>query len=73
MTRLPYGINSASEIYQRTISDMVRDLEECKAIIDDILIWGIDIKEHHNRLRVVMDRIRDYNLKLNPKNCEFVM
>lgn len=37
-TRLPFGISSASEIYQRTISKMVRDLEGCEAIIDNILI-----------------------------------
>lgn len=70
-TRLPFGIRSASEIYQRTISEMVRDLEGCEAIIDDILIWGKDRQEHDQRLKAVMNRIRDYNLKLSPEKCQF--
>lgn len=50
---------------------MVRDLEGCEAIIDDILIWGKDRQEHDQRLKAVMNRILDYNLKLSPEKCHF--
>lgn len=37
-TRLPYGIKSAPEVYQKLVSDMLTDLDGCESIIDDILI-----------------------------------
>ncbi|CAC5398870.1 unnamed protein product [Mytilus coruscus] len=43
---------------------MVSDIEETEAIIDDILIWESDQKEHDMRLKQVLDRAREYNLKL---------
>lgn len=50
---------------------MVKDLGGCKAIIYDILIWGKDLKEHDNRRRAIMNRMRENNLKLSPEKCEF--
>ncbi|XP_033756200.1 uncharacterized protein K02A2.6-like [Pecten maximus] len=55
-TRLPFGIKSAPEVYQRTVSEMISGLEGCEAIVDDILIWGTDMKEHDERLRKVLDQ-----------------
>ncbi|XP_033749332.1 uncharacterized protein K02A2.6-like [Pecten maximus] len=69
--RLPFGIKSAPEVYQRAISEMVNDLEGCDAIVDDLLIWGENIERHDERLKKVLDRVREYNLKLNPDNCRF--
>ena len=70
-TRLPYGLKSAGEVYQRSVSNMVQDIEGCEAIVDDILIWGKDITEHDKRLKQVLDRIRGYGMKLNRSKCEF--
>ena len=70
-TRLPYGLKSAGEVYQRSVSNMVQDIKGCEAIVDDILIWGKDIAEHDKRLKQVLDRIREYNMKLNRDKCEF--
>ena len=69
--RLPYGIKSAPEIYQRLISEMIQDIDGAEAIVDDILIWGSDMKEHDRRLNQVLQRICDYNLKLNRDKCLF--
>ncbi|VDI40083.1 Hypothetical predicted protein [Mytilus galloprovincialis] len=68
--RLPFGINSASEVFQKIVSEMVSDIEGAEAIIDDILIWGSDQKEHDMRLKQVLDRAREYNLKLSAGKCE---
>lgn len=70
-TRLPFGIKSASEVYQRKISEIVQGIDGCEAIIDDILIWGRNMQEHDQRLHIVMEKIRKHNLKLNPEKCEF--
>ncbi len=70
-TRLPFGIKSAPEVYQRIITDMVQDIEGCEAIVDDLLIWGRDLKEHNARLKRVLNHARKNNLKLSPGKCEF--
>ena len=63
--RLPFGINSAPEIFQRRITQTFEDIDGADAIVDDILIWGKDVTEHNKRLEQVLQRVRDINLKLN--------
>ena len=70
-TILPFGINSGSEVYQRQKSELVHGIDGCEAIIDDILVWGRDLEEHDRRLSSVLDKVRHYNLKLNPEKCKF--
>ena len=68
--RLPFGIKSAPEAFQKIISQMVSDIEGAEAIIDDILVLGSHHKEHDQRLKKVLDRAREYNLKLGADKCE---
>lgn len=42
--RLPMGITSAPEIYQRAMNDMFGDIEGVEIIMDDILIHGPTIE-----------------------------
>ena len=39
-------------------------------IVDDILVWGRTEEEHDDRLKQVLDRARQHNLKLNLKKCK---
>ena len=48
--RLPYGIHSASEVFQKTISSIVSDIQDSTNSQDNIVIWGKTIAEHANRL-----------------------
>ena len=69
--RLPFGIKSAPEVFQKFISDMVKDIDGAEAIMDDIIVWGRNLQEHNRRLRKVLDKVREYNLKLGLGKCEF--
>ena len=64
-TRLPFGIKSAPELYQRTMNEMLEGIDKAYAIMDDILIAGKDTKEHDEVLRQVLTRAQNQNLKLN--------
>ena len=68
---MPFGLNCASEIYQSVMSRMVEDIEGAEVIVDDILVWGRTLKEHDQRLQKVLNRTREYNLKLSSEKCEF--
>ena len=63
--RLPSGINSAPEIFQRRMTQTFEDIDGADAIVDDILIWGKDVTEHNKRIEQVLQRVRDINLILN--------
>ncbi|CAI5693955.1 unnamed protein product [Oreochromis niloticus] len=43
--RMPYGINSASEVFQRAMEQIFAGYP-CAVIVDDIIIGGRDMKEH---------------------------
>ena len=60
-TRLPFGIKSAPEVFQHCMSELFEDVEGVKAIEDD--------DEHDARLKQVLNRAREFNLKLNAKKC----
>ena len=75
-TRLLFGIKSAPEVFQRYISQMLEGIPGAQpiagadSIVDDILVWGTTGQEHDERLRQVLERARDYNLKLNRKKSQ---
>ena len=69
--RAPFGIKSIPEMYQRVMTDMIQDIEGTQVIVDDILVWGQDMQQHDERLKRVFDRIKENNIKLNEKKCQF--
>ena len=48
--RLPYGIHSPSEIFQKTVSSIISDIQGSANSQDDIVIWGKTVAEHENHL-----------------------
>ena len=71
--RLPFGISSAPEIFQHTMSSILEDLEGVICHMDDVLIHGVDVAEHDARVRAVLNRISEAGLTLNGDKCEFGM
>ena len=68
--RLPFGISSAPEIFQRTMSRLLEGLEGTLCQMDEVLIHGADQPEHDRRVRAVLHRLQEAGLTLNDK-CEF--
>ena len=52
--RLPFGITSAPEIFQRLMSQMLDDLPGTVCMMDDVLVYGASQKEHDERLKRVL-------------------
>jgi len=71
--RLPFGISSAPEIFQRTMSTILEGLDGVICHMDDVLIHGSDVTEHNTRVRAVLKRIVEAGLTLNADKCEFGM
>ena len=69
--RLPFGINSAPEHFQRRMSQILADLEGAICLIDDVLIYGKTQEEHDTRLTKVLQKLQAVGLTLNSNKCEF--
>jgi len=44
---------------------------KCSVYLDDIVIYGANLEVHNKRLKEVLQRLRENNLKLQPDKCEF--
>ena len=44
----------------------------CLVYLDDILIFSKDIQSHVDRLRIVLAKLREANLKIKPSKCHFL-
>ena len=69
--RMPYGISSAPEYFQKRMDQELAGLEGVVCHMDDILVVGQNQKEHDERLASTLDRIAESGLTLNPDKCKF--
>ena len=69
--RLNFGTNSASEIFQMVINELIRDIPEALNISDDVIVFGKTQAEHDAALQAVFRKFAEVNLTLNKKKCEF--
>lgn len=67
--RMPYGIKTAPEIFQRTYSELFRDIPNVEIYIDDIMIWAENEIEHRNILQKVLERAKQHGVKFNKEKC----
>ncbi|XP_054267072.1 uncharacterized protein K02A2.6-like [Macrosteles quadrilineatus] len=69
--KLPFGITSAPEEFQRRMSKALEGAKNCLVHIDDCLIWGRTKEEHDECLRAVLERVQANGITLNKQKSEF--
>ena len=69
--RLPFGISSAPEIFQRIMENIVGDIDGVICYFDDILIHTKTEKEHKLLLDKVKSKLTEAGLELNEEKCEY--
>ena len=69
--RLPFGISSAPEHFQRRMSTLLEGIDGVVCLMDDILIHGTTQDEHDSRLMEVLRRLEAAGVTLNKEKCEF--
>jgi transposase InsO family protein len=69
--RLPFGITSAPEHFQRRMEEVLRGTEGNVCMIDDILVFGKDQEDHDKNLVEALKKIEEAGLTLNKEKCEF--
>lgn len=69
--KLPFGISSAPELFQRRMNQILEGLEGVLCLMDDVLIFGKDQEQHDAKLMVVLERLAAAGVTLNSEKCEF--
>ena len=74
--RMPFGISPAPEEFQRRLDQALVGLNGCKAIADDILVFGCGghddeaVRDHDKKLVALLQRCRDKGVKLNREKLQ---
>ena len=64
-TRMPFGLNSATEVFQKKNEAAFAGIEGIHIVADDIIIAADTIEEHDVILQKVLQRARERNVKFN--------
>ncbi|CAG9109133.1 unnamed protein product [Plutella xylostella] len=72
--RMPFGLKNAPSTFQKLMNTCLSGLQgtRCFVYLDDIVIYSHDLQTHIDNLSAVFERIRQFNLKLQPDKCEFL-
>ena len=74
--RMPFGINSAPEVWQQRMHELVEGLTGVEVIADDFLVCGFGdtneaaIANHDQNLKAFLRRARERNLTLNSEKLK---
>jgi len=63
--RLPFGISSAPEFFQKRMSEILSGQKNVIFHIDDILVWGKTREEHDKYLNDVLSKLQEAGFVLN--------
>ena len=71
--RMPFGLSNAGATFQRAMQVVLSGLEEGTMVyIDDIIVFSETLPEHFQKMRQVLSRFRENNLKVKLTKCQFV-
>ena len=72
-TRMPFGLCNVPATFQRLMQNTLGELNltYCIIYLDDVIVYGRTEEEHLEHLHIVLERFREFNLKLKPSKCSF--
>ncbi|XP_058727667.1 uncharacterized protein LOC131599276 [Vicia villosa] len=70
---MPFGLKNAGATYQRAMTTLFHDMmhKEIEVYVDDMIAKSSTEEEHIEYLLKLFQRLRKYQLRLNPNKCTF--
>ncbi|GAA0153302.1 hypothetical protein LIER_11573 [Lithospermum erythrorhizon] len=70
-----FGLKNVGATYQRAMQKIFDDMlhKNIECYVDDLVVKSVKRKDHPKDRRVVFERLRRYQLKMNPLKCAFVV
>lgn len=71
--RMPFGLTNSPAVFQRLMNNVLGKLKNNIAFpyLDDIIIPSKTVDEGLNKLRQVLEKLREHNLTLKLSKCYF--
>ena len=72
-THMPFGLSNAGSSFCRLMEQCLGDQQFVTLLLylDDICIFAPTIDKMLDRIELVFDRLKQFNLKIKPKKCQF--
>ena len=76
-TRMPFGVKTASKIFQSAIDRLIQGMggkgpvASTVCVVDDICVTGSTPQDHFDNLTELLTRLSDAGLRLNKDKCVF--
>jgi len=72
--RMPFGLKNAPSTFQRVMDEVLKDVQNkiCMVFMDDIIVFSSGLEEHIKNLKLIFQKLRDANLKIQVDKCEFL-
>ena len=72
--KLSFGLTNAPACFMRAMHLILKGLcwSDCLVYLDDIIVFGRTLQEHRERLSLVLSRLTEAGLKINPKKCKLL-
>ena len=61
--RLPFGISSAPEHFQKRISQVLEESDGAICLMGDILVYGSSVEDHNQHLEATLHNLQEASLK----------
>ena len=68
----PFGLTQVPAYFQRLAHQVLEGLTFAFGYLDDILIFSKDMEEHLKHVEILFQRLRQANLKLTARKCNFL-
>ena len=67
------GASLSSDVYQYKVDTHLENIQNCMAIVDDIIMCGFrdDGRDHDKMVRQVLDKAKTVGMHFNPNKCQF--
>lgn len=71
--RMLQGVTNAPSTFQRVMEKCMGSLnqKEVLVFIDDLIVFSETLEQHEERLMRVLNRLKEFGLKLSPEKCHF--
>jgi hypothetical protein len=70
---MPFGLKNVGATYQRAMQKIFDDMlhQHVECYVDDLVVKSKEKENHLQDLRLVFERLRRFQLKMNPLKCAF--
>ena len=68
--RLPFGLKTSQDVFQKAMDTILDGLPGVISIADDITVFGMNQADHNRNLQQLMERARKCGLVFNAEKCK---